>query len=88
MSEEEITYARAEKMLGLKDGSIAAHKAELKQMKEEMVAFVLTYTVPDLKEVDIELTEAAKDEAEQIVLGLLSIGVRYGIRKMFHGWEG
>lgn len=85
MAEEKITYEKAEKLLGLKEGSIAAHKAELKQMKEEMVAFVLSYTFPDIEEVDIEVADAAKDEAGQIVLGLLSIGTRYGMRKMFHG---
>lgn len=78
-----MTYEKAEKLLGLKDGSIAAHKAELKQMKADMVAFVLTLTFPDYEEVDIEVAEAAKDEAEQIVLGLLKIGHGYGMRKMF-----
>jgi hypothetical protein len=75
MAEEKMTYSRAEKVLGLKDGSIAAHKAELKQMKEEMV----TYLLSDIDAPEPEEVEAADD----IVDGLLDIATRYGMRKIF-----
>lgn len=81
---EDVTLEKAEKLLGMKKGEIAAHRKELQAMKDEMIGFVLSYTCPPLESGEIEITDADHDEAEQIVLGLLSIGTKYGLRKVFY----